>query len=364
MRGVQFSHFIVAATLALPLVGGCQADWNRKFERGEGGGTTTSPGEGGGDLFPTTTETPSESACEGECFPWKSALFEDLSLFRIVPFGEPSTCPESAPLPGATVHGNLQPSPMVCPECSCAPGACSFSEKMWVSAATCANAENSPALPWDVAPEWEGECTAEGALPPGLLCGGVPCVQSLTVSALQSAPCTSTSVGEEIRPAPHWGLTAQECLIGPLSGDGCGVGEACISPPSEGFSLCLTRWGDDLTAEQCPVEYPRFLVVYADHEDERECEPCSCGPPEGGDCSALVSVYKDNACAQQVAAVTVTPTEAGCVDLPAGSALGSKSAAFVQDQARACAQTGGPTGEIVPTLPLTLCCQKEFDPTK
>lgn len=51
-----------------------------------------------------------------------------------------------------------------------------------------------------------------------------------------------------------------------------------------------------------------------------------------------------------------------CFHLPAGTALGSKSAELVVDKLGTCAPSGGELlGAIEPLVPVTLCCQPETD---
>ena len=368
MRGVRFL-FAVLLVGWLVLLAGCGDPVRRSLDDGDEGGaagssTTASTGEGGsgGDLFATTSSTGSEGGgptCGGECYLWKSALFEDLGMFWIGS-GEAPTCPDNAPAVGAVLHADPLPSPYTCPACSCMPGGCALPEEMHVSAAKCP-ADGAASIAWD-SPAWGGSCTAEGAIAPGLMCSGVPCTQSITIAAPTVEPCAPVSEGMEEPTDPAWGLTAQQCILSPLSGEGCGGSEACLQPPPEGFSLCLYRWGDDLSAEHCPTDYPRYLVMYADHDDARGCEPCECSEPQGAECSALVSVFTDGACGALVAAGTVSTDEPACLDVPTGGALGSKSAAWLVQSPGSCTSTGGPVGDITPTLPLTLCCQEEPPP--
>ena len=365
MRGLRFGLFLLGVPVMV-LVSGCGSPYGPAFDTsGEGGSSTTNTGDGGsgGDIFTTssTGDGGSGPVCEGECHLWKSALFEDLSMFWIGP-GKAPPCPGNAPAPGVTLHADPQPSPMICPACSCASSGCALPEEMHVSAAKCPGI-GAPSISWD-SPAWEGACTSDGAIAPGLVCSGVPCTQSITIAAPSVEPCAAVSDGPEVKPDPGWGLTAQECILGPLSGDGCGGSEACAPSPSEGFSLCLYRWGDDLTPDQCPAEYPRYLATYADEDDTRACEPCSCAAPQGGECSALVSVFTDGGCSALLASYTITSAmDSACVDVPPGVGLGSKDATLTVSKPGSCAPSGGPVGGITPTLPLTLCCQPDPDPT-
>lgn len=363
MRGLRFL-FVVFFTVWLTVLSGCHGSelFDPPADAGAAGSsTTTATNEGGAgsDIFATTSSTGGEGggpACDGACYLWASAVFEDLGLFWIGAPGEAPPCPDTAPAVGAVLHAEPQPSPPTCPACSCSPAGCALPEEMHVSAAKCPG-DGAASIAWD-SPAWGGACTAQGAIAPGLMCSGVPCTQSLTVAVPAVTPCTPVSDGVEAMPDPVWGLTAQECILAPLANEGCSGSEACLPPPPEGFSLCLYRWGDDVTPEHCPEPYPRHLVMYADHDDTRACEPCSCSDPQGGECSALVSVFTGGGCGALAAAATVSTDEPACVDLPAGIGLGSKSATWLVQSPGSCTSSGGPVGGISPALPLTLCCQE------
>lgn len=321
--------------------------------------TSTGEGGSGGDLFDTMSSTGGAPTCYGECYLWKSVLFEDLAMFWIGS-GEPPPCPANAPAAGPLLHADPQSSPYKCPECSCMPAECALPEEMHVSAAKCPG-DGAASIAWD-SPAWGGSCTAEGAIAPGLMCSGVPCTQSITIAGPKVEPCAPVSEGIEEPTDPVWGLSAQQCILSPLSGEGCGGSEACLQPPPEGFSLCLYRWGDDLIPEDCPAEYPRYLEMYAHHDDTRACEPCACSDPQGAECSALVSVFTDGGCGTLLGTYTVTSTLDGCHDLPPGVGLGSKAATLTVNEPGSCTPIGGPVGAITPTTPLTLCCQEEEPP--
>jgi len=154
-------------------------------------------------------------------------------------------------------------------------------------------------------------------------------------------------------------------LIGPLDGEGCITGEVCPPPLPEGFALCVFLNGD-YPGIECPAGFTHGPMVVAHAwQDKRACGPCACGQAEGAHCEALVSVLEDGACGTLLASNIVADDEPGCFDLVSGSALGSKSAAFVVDEPGSCAQIGGQlAGAIQPIVPVTLCCQPETDPPK
>lgn len=362
MRGLQFAVFVMVLAPVGQVLTGCTPK-GHPDGFGTSGTTTTGDGGTGGDIFTTTTGEGGGPVCDGDCYLWKSALFEDLSMFWVGPPGEAPPCPATAPAEGVILHADPQPSPMICPMCSCTPGGCALPEEMHVSAAKCAGADGAVSIAWD-SPGWEGACTSDGAIPPGLMCSGVPCTQSVTISPPSIEPCEVVSQGSEARPDPSWGLEARECIVGPLTGEGCGGSEACVAPPPDGFSLCLYRWGDDLSPDDCPADYPRYLVMYAGADDERACEPCACSEPQGAECSAQVSVYTGGACGAVLGTIPITSAQdSACLDLPPGIGLGSKAGTVALNKPGSCTATGGPIGGVTPTVPFTLCCQPELDPT-
>jgi hypothetical protein len=118
--------------------------------------------------------------------------------------------------------------------------------------------------------------------------------------------------------------------------------------------VCIQATGD----RTCPDGWPDRHVVYDGADDSRSCSDCTCGQPEGGTCSGLVSLYKDGACSALVDAVSVVSDGPTCVQVqPKGSALGSQSLSMIAYQPGACAPGGGePTGALTPTGPTTFCC--------
>lgn len=355
-------RFVILAGLALVLLTtGCEFDYGSIY--GTSGGPTTSSGDGGsgGDLF-TTGEggDDGEPVCANACVAGAPAWFDGLSMFWIGPPDEAPPCPaDIAPLEGSIGVADLHVAPHTCPACSCSPATCALPELMHASAAKCANADGAASIAWDAPPGWEGTCSAEEAIPGGLVCGGAPCVQSITISAPPVEPCAPLAQGAPVIAAPTWSTIARECMIGPLSGGGCATGEACAPAPPEGFALCVYRYGDHPTLE-CPAAYPRRLDIFQGVQDDRSCEQCACGEPQGAQCAALVSAFTGARCGGAAGSVVVTADEAACFDVPSGSVLGSKSAAFMVDKPGNCAPSGGAAeGAITLTEPVALCCTPE-----
>lgn len=337
-------------------------DW-RSDDRLDGT-SITSTGEGG-DLFTGSGGTGGGALeCDGSCVGIGPDGFEESpSLMWIGAPADVPPCPDFAPLLGFEGFANLHVAPHTCPACSCSPASCALPEAMHASAAKCANAASASSIAWGAPPAWEGVCTAEGAIPAGLVCAGVACVQSLTIEAPIVEPCQPTAGNAIPLPEPSWGELARECRI--TASDLCPLeGYVCAPTPPEGFALCVHFKGDDPLFE-CPDDYPDRHVVYAGNIDARECAPCGCGEPEGVACAALVSAHGDGVCGPVVASVMVASGQGACVDLLNGTALGSKSAAWVVDEPGSCAPSGGePSGQVEPGGAMTYCCQPGLVPAK
>jgi hypothetical protein len=134
-----------------------------------------------------------------------------------------------------------------------------------------------------------------------------------------------------------------------------GVCSPAATPP-DGFRVCIAREGD----ADCPIvsPYSEKHVFYKGIDDTRDCTACTCGAPAGGSCSALVTIYTDAACSAQTgSAMATNAATSPCVDVPAGSAIGSKAMGPITYMPGACAAIGGePVGDAVPRDPVTVCC--------
>ena len=143
----------------------------------------------------------------------------------------------------------------------------------------------------------------------------------------------------------------RQCKLTPK---GCGAGQVCVpSAVPDGFDLCRHVSGD----KGCPPGYySEPSVLYLGVDDARGCEACECGAPEGAQCEAYVSVYKDGACGSPVVQTTVSIVPL-CLDITPGSALASADASMITDVSGSCASSGGePTGDLQPADPVTICC--------
>ena len=138
--------------------------------------------------------------------------------------------------------------------------------------------------------------------------------------------------------------------------ESCGEG-LCAAPPGAGYDrrLCIYAAGD----VECPTAqgWVEKVVVFESVEDDRACEPCTCGDPEGGACEGMSAVYSLNMCQNLKAEI---PHDGSCVDL--GSAgYGSIDLDTPQVVGGQCAPGAvAPIGAVTGLQPTTVCCTPEL----
>ncbi|HRI70328.1 MAG TPA: hypothetical protein PK156_39120 [Polyangium sp.] len=270
-------------------------------------------------------------------------------------------CPSFAPsaiFDGLSARG---PDP-TCPTCSCDTpvGACKPPETWTVGSSACVGNDvwtnfNPPA-------KWDGSCTSNTALVEGILCGGKPCVASITISApvIEEEPCVART---DVPPIDIPKLKADG---NPYSEDGracsgfswptCAKsGEVCVPSTPEPFAACIMHEGDVL----CPNGWSSKQVLYGGIDDQRFCSPCSCLPSTGATCSMKVQLFSDAACLTTELEVNISlDMGENCFPLMTGVALAGKSADVLEYQPGACEPNGGElTGDLVLEDARTFCCR-------
>ena len=318
---------------------------------------STSGGSGGEPPYGGAGGAPS---CEADCVSLPRWLGP--SLFTFGPSGDLPACPaDVAPNPGVELFDGLSAPPLDCPVCQCEDSetACSVPTGWHASAAKCADAESAWQTPFPAPAGWSGACASDNAVPPGALCGGVACVQSVTVESPQviAAKCAPEAIGGGAPPPVTWATRARECL--PEVPAACPEAPPACRPPP-GFSLCVYRGGD----VPCEEPYLERHLFHRTHEDHRACSPCDCGPPAGNACITFVTAYTDQGCGAVAGAIHVASGESGgCFDLPAGFPLSAKTAEVIAAFPGSCDPSGGdPGGDAFPVLPVTVCCREEQVP--
>ena len=307
-----------------------------------GCGTGDTTGSDGGTSTNPCIANPEScmGTCTGQCAPdapgWPAVFFQVWSG----PAGStPPNCPTDTPHPG---HGYLDtpPDSVSCSACSCGPsqGGCFQPSQMTANNTACpADAPGVQHVIFDPPTVWDGTCTAKNP---------VPSADSLTVSLAQLAPNSQCGASGVTVTDVQGGKTIAVACSSPSNvPDGkCPGGTVCAYDKMPGFLLCIAEFSGDVA---CPEGWPNKRLYYDDHY---LCK-CSCGDPVGETCSTTITAYEDGACTKPLGSAAVSAGKpAACVDVPPGSAFGSKSATPPAYIAGTCAP------KLEKNHPWTLCC--------
>lgn len=312
------------------------------------------------DAGDAAADGPIGPVCPGECVPGPAPGWDEPNLLWIGSNGKAPSCPAQASNEGYNGYADLHAA-NECGACQCgAPsGTCGLPAHLTAAAASCnASDDGTPTTPFDPPAGWDGGCTTSDALPAGQSCAGSLCAQSVTIDPLTlvETGCVPSQLPVPKNTTTSWATHGRYCqgwpaVACPTSGDVC----APARSPGDGFLLCIFQKGDN----DCPLTgpYTERHVLYSGFEDTRTCSPCTCGPPSGSTCSTEVTFFTDDACSDQLVSATVTDAAPSCHDVPAGSALGSKSAAPPTYAPGVCQPGGGePMGAATPVGASTFCC--------
>ena len=318
----------------------------------------------GGACGPTESLPPTNDAgvnhdagnsCTGVCAPVSEA---DWSRPVIVWFGAEADAPLcSSLLPeslGDFYTGYGDPEGPLCGACTCeaASGSCELPATLTAAAASCAG--DGPGVAhtsFDPPASWDGTCTASNAIPAGTLCGGVPCVQSVTSGPLTLKPGGCLPVEPVNHPAPIWKTFARACVDGSVPASCATHATTCApKPPSAEFKVCTLRPGNPADLD-CPHGYPVKSIFYDDPVPD--CSPCACGVPTDGSCTGSISLFQNGTCGvQPFQTASVNAKGPKCSDVPPGSALGSKAASELSYSGGSCTSSGGaPQAHVICCIP-------------
>ncbi len=301
-----------------------------------------------------TSANDAGETCDGVCLPPHPAGWDGPFLLWTGNEADAPACLDIAGGLAEVFTGYGYPGgTTLCGACTCATpsGSCELPATLTTAAASCAGDSPSVAhLSFNPPADWTGTCTAENEIPAGKLCGGVPCVQSIT-----SAPLTMKQGGclpiaaPKVKPPLASAIFARGCA-GDREPACAGISKLCKpAAPGPEFKQCIFHAGDTDYSE-CPSTYPNRNVFYPDPTPS--CSPCACDTPIGSGCTGSILVSAKSACSPPLLdTIHLDAKEATCVDLPPGSALGSKSAPDPDYSPGACKPSGGaPMGAV-------LCCQ-------
>ena len=244
------------------------------------------------------------------------------------------------------------PEGSACGACKCqAPlGSCKAPPAVTAAAASCAGDGSAVAhTSFDPPISWDGTCTTANAIPAGKLCGGVPCVQSVTIAPLTLKQGGCLPIEPTNVPPPIWKTFVRACALDsfPRTCDAA-AGLCAPRPPNAEFKVCTLRNGNPATLT-CPPTYPDKNVFYDGLAPS--CSPCTCGVPTDSTCTGSIWLFENGACgAPPLQAVKINAEGPTCADLPPGSALGSKTASEPSYSDGYCKPSGGAA------LATVICC--------
>lgn len=258
--------------------------------------------------------------------------------------------------------GHPAPPPLSCPTCTCdAPeGTCSLPASWTISAGVCAE-PGSVTNKFDPPAGWDGSCNNDNAIVEGRMCGGVPCVQSITIAppTIHETPCAAHAEVPRDEPPKLWDGNPATTPV-QLCSDNASL-PTCVSEPDKvcaptapSSARCYWRHGE----HACPTSWSERFVLYEKSEGTRECS-CACGPPTGGTCKALVSVWEDAACSSMFhfQATTHAGDQAACHDFgKAGVTLAGQTAEILEYTTGTCTPISGVEDKLTLDGPVTVCC--------
>jgi hypothetical protein len=299
--------------------------------------------------------------CSGVCVPGLPTSWAGPELMWIGDEADAPACPASASIEGFT--GRRPPSSPACAtSCACGPtgGSCALPATLTANSAPCpGNGPGAVHTSFDPPASWTATCTAANAIPAGQLCGGVPCVQSVTIAPLTITESDCLPIEMPNIVPPPWGTFVRACHHTAYPLPCAGTTDMCVpAAPGPEFKQCVSTIGNPADWD-CPLGYPDKSVFYREFVDNRFCTPCTCGASEGGICVGSVGLFLDAACSTPLIGPTIAidAVSPKCVDVPAGSALGSKSAIEPSYKPGKCPVTGGEKGQVAGSVARVICCQ-------
>lgn len=330
------------------------------LDGGADAGTDSSDGDA--DASSDDGGPPADEVCPWACTPVGGAGFDPFPSY--VWFGKEDAIPPPE-LAGLKFESwvDVDLKKPACPPCSCiAPtnssDGCMLPTVWRVESKVCQELSSLSVTPFDPPLNWTGSCTATNPIAEGLMCEGEACVQSLVLQPPTIAPCVAEAVmSPDDQPVDFVDHLRVIEYVSSSQGPACSSTSNCIAPPDTGYFLCLVA--NDIDGPvSCPDGWTDRHDGWREHTNSRTCSACTCASPEGASCNVRANVYADDACADARGSIEVSSVDAlQCLDLPVGTALGSKTAEILTYEVGTCApSTSEVVGELELKRPVTYCC--------
>lgn len=324
-------------------------------------------------LDPKTWSPCGDGFCAPELSGQSALVWEKVpvSLYVGPNDGSTFTCPDNLTEVGR-YYDELVAPPALCDACLCeaSKGECSQPpDKIEIHAGICGQS-GVPISPFDGPPNWSGTCSSQGGLSAGVMCGNMPCAQSVWASTLpppaNDACLPSTSIplfSKEF----NWNTRAIACqATTPV--DAClSKTQHCATNAGPEWLTCVYQKGIHSLSD-CPDKYNASVHQLYPYEvvDDRGCTECSCGAPMGSACIGNMRLYEDAACSKEIANINVGSMGEACTNIiPAGRAIGAKRVTDLAYLPGTCGPSGGEpkgiaTGDAANAV--TFCCMKPSPP--
>jgi hypothetical protein len=367
----QYFDFTTRCTDEMDRVVPCCGPPGKKYacppDAGDDGGDDDGGDAGDDDGGPDAGPDGSSFACPGQCVPQGGGGFSEQPLFVAMRAEGQPPLPPLAPNPAWQGWVDVQFAEAQCPTCTCAApvGSCVLPASWNANPVACQDLPAPSFISFNAPAAWNGMCSKENAIPAGLMCDNGPCVQSLTVTPplLIEEPCAAAPEmapgGEPLPPPTRTEVLAYSVTpFGPCEG---GIDQCIVTPPP-GYKVCVARYLND--GYPCPPDWPDRHEGWEIAEDGRSCGSCTCGAPAGGQCTARVKAYLEDACGQELTSMILPSDEPSkCNDLFGGAPLGSKTAEVLSYEPGTCQPSGGELkGQIATDAPAVFCCRAPLPP--
>ena len=298
---------------------------------------------------------PPKETCAGQCV--VVPPFGDWELPALLWFGPVLDAPECpadrAPMEGYVGYADPIDPPTCSPSsCTCEPptGVCGLPSVLTASTDPTCPDDDALAMHDDFSGlDRPGDCNDDTSVPAGY---GSVTVEPLT---LTESGCKPSGPAPPTEGTPAWRTFARACRG---SASPClDASMTCVpavpsAPP--GFLQCIFKDGE----HACPEEYPTQHVFYDEITGFRGCSACSCAAPEGGVCSAAVTLFQDGGCTVFEQSGNAYSSMPACISIP-GNSLGGKKVTAPSYQPGTCKPTGGePIDSVERKGPSTFCCQE------
>lgn len=168
---------------------------------------------------------------------------------------------------------------------------------------------------------------------------------------VDSGSCTAQS---GVVPTPAGFDTRWTLCAGDASAGACEAGEVCAPAAAPFERMCIWQDGD----HDCPSDgFTERELVHTDLDDQRGCAECTCSDV-AGTCTGTIRLWGADGCPMGGIEDIMTVELDSCVEYDAQAAMLIEPLEPTDDVA--CPPSAPtPTGEVVPTGPVTVCCASD-----